>query len=496
MFFWDPASQTFINVADNDKSVLISFQRQKNAVNKHRIVLKLFDTNKYAPGPHPFHYGGFTKRQFVTNDSTNSILCYKFLNAYMLKSETWVRSQTFQLRHHKNCNFDFFYVNYDPKKLKTRRKWRDEDEEELTDHDDQREQEAEEGGSQEERERMEKERENKGKTNNGADCGCCCDEAVQKQKKQKDRAHHGDPDEWDDVTEITPSKRPVKPVKPYRPPPSTKPPTPTPAPPKPTPKPPVRPPKPPVKPPTPTPPPPKEPGKGELYEEFGLYILRPFFLISAVGENRYLDVVDERNIVIKTPNEYDSQKWMFDYKSKTIINLMYKDKSLDITNGGKSNDMQLWKTNGNWFQQFQWINHYLKNVQDNRVLEVKNGEDKEGQDVLVSKITYNIRQKWRLQYVDTYEDQKTSGLYTPYQIHLGRAFIIRSRLPMQRVVTVVGGRNIVIQTHNRSNQNQIFFLDPRTKTIKSVANSGKSLDIQSRGGSSNLQIWNTSARWW
>ena len=130
------------------------------------------------------------------------------------------------------------------------------------------------------------------------------------------------------------------------------------------------------------------------------------------------------------------------------------------------------------------------------MFEVKNGEDVEGQDVSISKITYNIRQKWRIQYVDTYEDNKTSGLYTPYQMHLGRAFIIRSRLPMQRVVTVVGGRNLVIQTLERTNQNQIFFLDPRTKTIKSVGSSTKSIDIQSKGGSTNLQVWETNSRWW
>lgn len=142
------------------------------------------------------------------------------------------------------------------------------------------------------------------------------------------------------------------------------------------------------------------------------------------------------------------------------------------------------------------MNHYFKNVKDDRVIEVKNGEDVEGGELVVSKITYNIRQKWRIQYVDTYEDQKTSGLYTPYQIHLGRAFIIRSRLPMQRVITIVGSRNLVIQTLNRTNQNQIFFLDPRTKTIKSVGQSSKSLDIQNRGGSTNLQVWETNARWW
>ena len=127
---------------------------------------------------------------------------------------------------------------------------------------------------------------------------------------------------------------------------------------------------------------------------------------------------------------------------------------------------------------------------------MKDGQDVEGQDVIVEKKTFSIHQKWRIQYVDDAEDAKTSGLYTPYQIHIGRAFIIRSRLPMQRVVTVIGGRNLVIQTHNRANQNQMFFLDPRTKTIKSVANNSKSIDIQSGGASSNLQVWSTNARWY
>lgn len=66
---------------------------------------------------------------------------------------------------------------------------------------------------------------------------------------------------------------------------------------------------------------------------------------------------------------------------------------------------------------------------------------------------------------------------------------------MQRVLTVTGGRNLVIKTHNRQDNNQIFFLDPATKTIKSVATNTKSIDIQNSGGSANLQIWNTNARW-
>jgi hypothetical protein len=64
--------------------------------------------------------------------------------------------------------------------------------------------------------------------------------------------------------------------------------------------------------------------------------------------------------------------------------------------------------------------------------------------VVVNKKNYSICQKWRIVYVDTAENTKTSGIYTPYNIHLGRAFVIRSRLPMQRVLTIVGGRNVVI----------------------------------------------------
>jgi hypothetical protein len=253
-------------------------------------VLKLFDTNRYAPGPHPFSYGGFTKRQFVTNDKVDNILCYKFLNAYQLKSEAWVKSQTFQLRHHKNCNFDFFYIAYDPKKLKTKHKWRDEDEDEVNEHDDEREQENEEEGNEHEKEHLKKERDaiNEAKILGPHvrkdDCGCCCDDVDKKKRQKKEKSKKGEPDDEDDVIEVPPSKKPKPPVDIG----GGKDPVPQP------------------KPPKPEPPKPKEPGPGELNEDFGLYVERPFYIISAIGENRYVDVIDEKNVVIKTPNEYDS----------------------------------------------------------------------------------------------------------------------------------------------------------------------------------------------
>lgn len=98
-------------------------------------------------------------------------------------------------------------------------------------------------------------------------------------------------------------------------------------------------------------------------------------------------------------------------------------------------------------------------------------------------------------YVDEAEAEQTTGLYKPFGIHLARPFYIRSRMPMQRVVEVIGGRNLVVSTLDRTKESQIFFLDPKSKTIKSVAEKESSIDIQRAGTSSNLQIWATNARW-
>jgi hypothetical protein len=45
-----------------------------------------------------------------------------------------------------------------------------------------------------------------------------------------------------------------------------------------------------------------EPGKGELNEDFGLYVERPFYIATAMASGRYLDLINNRNMVIKTSN--------------------------------------------------------------------------------------------------------------------------------------------------------------------------------------------------
>jgi hypothetical protein len=91
-----------------------------------------------------------------------------------------------------------------------------------------------------------------------------------------------------------------------------------------------------------------EPGKGELNEEYGLYIERPFYIKSSLGSHRYLEVINNRNMVIKTQNGQKGQTWWFDQKSFTIKTKI-NNQSWDIKSSGKTDVMQIYSTNSQWW---------------------------------------------------------------------------------------------------------------------------------------------------
>lgn len=64
--------------------------------------------------------------------------------------------------------------------------------------------------------------------------------------------------------------------------------------------------------------------------------------------NRYLEVIDNKNIVIKTPNANKGQIWYFDQLSKTVKSRLNK-KSFSIKDSGKSNNFEVWSTNSGWW---------------------------------------------------------------------------------------------------------------------------------------------------
>jgi hypothetical protein len=91
-----------------------------------------------------------------------------------------------------------------------------------------------------------------------------------------------------------------------------------------------------------------EPVKGELNEKFGLYVERDFYIVSKLPSSRYLSVIDNRKIVIKTPHGGKQQVWYFDQKSLTIKTRL-NNQSFDIKSSGKTKDFQIYSTNGRWW---------------------------------------------------------------------------------------------------------------------------------------------------
>jgi hypothetical protein len=124
----------------------------------------------------------------------------------------------------------------------------------------------------------------------------------------------------------------------------------------------------------------KEPTKGQLNKKFGLYVERDFYVVSSLPDNRYLDLINNRNMVIKTPNGRKTQVWYFHQQSLTI-RTRYNNQSWDIKSAGKTNDMQIWSTNSGWFQVFKYENNQFINWSNKKVLDVTGGKDEEGQAV-------------------------------------------------------------------------------------------------------------------
>jgi len=72
-----------------------------------------------------------------------------------------------------------------------------------------------------------------------------------------------------------------------------------------------------------------EPTRGQLNKRFGLYVERDFFVVSALPDHRYLDLINNRNMVIKTPNGRRTQRWYFHQQSQSIRS-RYNNQSWDI----------------------------------------------------------------------------------------------------------------------------------------------------------------------
>jgi hypothetical protein len=93
---------------------------------------------------------------------------------------------------------------------------------------------------------------------------------------------------------------------------------------------------------------PGEPGKGELNSDFGLYVERPFYIVSEMKSHRLLEKINGSQFGIKTRNGRQSQVWWFDQRSLTI-RCKEGNQSFAISGNGGQRYMQLQNTNSNWW---------------------------------------------------------------------------------------------------------------------------------------------------
>jgi hypothetical protein len=93
---------------------------------------------------------------------------------------------------------------------------------------------------------------------------------------------------------------------------------------------------------------PRDPKKGELNRDFGLIVERDFHIVTRMSSGRYVEVIDGRNLVIKTRNGNKTQRFWFDQKTLTI-KTRYNNQSIEIQNSGKHANLRIWSTNSKWW---------------------------------------------------------------------------------------------------------------------------------------------------
>jgi hypothetical protein len=89
------------------------------------------------------------------------------------------------------------------------------------------------------------------------------------------------------------------------------------------------------------------PSKGELNEKFGLYVERPFYVVTELSSNRYLDLISN-NFAIKTPNGRNTQVWYFHQQSLSIRSKS-NNQSWNIQSNGAGQVMHIAGTASKWW---------------------------------------------------------------------------------------------------------------------------------------------------
>jgi len=221
-------------------------------------------------------------------------------------------------------------------------------------------------------------------------------------------------------------------------------------------------------------------------KNWGMHINRPFHIQTQMSSGRFLDHISNR-MVIKTRNGRPTQEFYFDYATRTIRSKGYNNYALDVRNTWAYS----YGANSAWYQLFKYQEGKYFLNQHGKVLDA-NSKDAEGEYTTSAAKTGKTQQKWRIIYLDQRSKEMTKGMNMNRGLYVNRPFMIVSRMWMNRVVSVAGGWNLVIQTRKDNDKRQQWVFDMTSKTIKTIHDQKRSMDF--RGG--NAYAYTTDSRWY
>jgi hypothetical protein len=96
-----------------------------------------------------------------------------------------------------------------------------------------------------------------------------------------------------------------------------------------------------------------------LNKDFGIYVQRPFYVVSDLPQHRYLDIKDNTFLVINKPNGQSTkdfndnayknkQVWWFDQNTLTI-KTTWNRRSWNVFHNGARKEMEIMSTNDIYF---------------------------------------------------------------------------------------------------------------------------------------------------
>lgn len=91
---------------------------------------------------------------------------------------------------------------------------------------------------------------------------------------------------------------------------------------------------------------------------------------------RYLSVIDNYQIVIKTSNGSNGQKWFFDYAQRSITSRQNNQVIADVSNNYRTATFAS-LGNNQWKGNFKFVGAHIENVRGN-CLDVNQAKDLEG----------------------------------------------------------------------------------------------------------------------